>query len=220
MKLARPPFLASWMLERFTSGTDHDPVIGDLLEEYRAGRSAGWYWWQSGTAIMNGFARRFRRHWLAFSFAVLWSVIPRSLPGIYFLHGIGNSHFMGSIYSLDWPYSTILSLGIFFGLDILYLWMGLVLSLLVDSLATRKLHGRGMLGGMWVGLLSYIPIWTAIAFLPIFPGHRIDMRHVSNMGLLLDPKMMLYRLPYLLCLLFSLWKALPRNDRRISKRIS
>lgn len=220
MKLAKPPFFATWMLERFTSGADHDPVIGDLLEEYRAGRSAGWFWRQVGAAIMVAFSRTARTHWLAVFFAALWSFIPRSLPGIYFLRDIGNSHFMGSIYSLDWPYSTILSLGIFFGLDILYLWLGLFFSLLVDSVATRSLHGMGMLRGMWIGLLSYIPIWTAFAILPIFPGHRIDMRHITSTQLLFDPKLMLYRLPYLLCLLFSLWKGLPRSDRRISKRIS
>ena len=219
MNPAKPPMLATWMLEHLAPETDRDAVAGDLLEEYRAGRSQGWYWRQVIAAIVVGCARALRTHWLAVFFAVLWSCIPQSLLGIYFTRSIVNNHFMDVIYSLDWPYSTILSFGIFFGRDILSLWLGLALSLLADSLTTRALSGKGLLRGMLTAFFSYSPIMTAIAVLPILPGHSIDMRHVTDMQLLLDPRFMLYKAPFLLCLLLAAWRGLPRMDRRISKRI-
>jgi len=39
-----PPFLARRILERL--GADDEALIGDLVEEYRRGRSRAWYWSQ------------------------------------------------------------------------------------------------------------------------------------------------------------------------------
>jgi hypothetical protein len=60
----RPPALANWLLTR--SGLDHQnpPLAGDLLEEFRGGRSRAWFWRQTLVAILNGFvqnARLFKR---------------------------------------------------------------------------------------------------------------------------------------------------------------
>ena len=47
-----PPRLATWLLSRF--GPANDALLGDLLEEYRAGRSARWYWRQVMMAMLVG----------------------------------------------------------------------------------------------------------------------------------------------------------------------
>jgi sec-independent protein translocase protein TatC len=44
-----PPRLAMWLLERL--GPTSGPLAGDLVEEHRRGRSAGWYWRQVVVAI-------------------------------------------------------------------------------------------------------------------------------------------------------------------------
>jgi hypothetical protein len=52
MKTSQPPILATKLLERFASGPHGDSLAGDLVEQYREGRSAAWYWRQVLLAIV------------------------------------------------------------------------------------------------------------------------------------------------------------------------
>jgi len=62
MKRSEPPALATWLLEHARFSTTDSVIAGDLLEEFHAGRSAGWYWRQVLTAIVIGCAREARHH--------------------------------------------------------------------------------------------------------------------------------------------------------------
>jgi len=53
----RPPALAVWLLDRIAYTRQNAALAGDLLEEFRNGRSAGWYWRQTLAVIANGFPR-------------------------------------------------------------------------------------------------------------------------------------------------------------------
>jgi hypothetical protein len=50
-KLANPPKLATWLLERLSSGCHRESLEGDLFEEYAGGRTRFWYWRQVIIAI-------------------------------------------------------------------------------------------------------------------------------------------------------------------------
>jgi hypothetical protein len=50
-KLASPPKLATWLLERLSSGYHRESLEGDLFEEYARGRTRFWYWRQVLIAI-------------------------------------------------------------------------------------------------------------------------------------------------------------------------
>jgi hypothetical protein len=52
MKALRPPILATKLLERLISGPHGDALAGDLMEQYRQGRSSAWYWRQALIAIV------------------------------------------------------------------------------------------------------------------------------------------------------------------------
>ena len=56
IKTAQPPTLATRLLERLASGPHGDALAGDLIEQYRQGRSAAWYWRQVLLAILFGLA--------------------------------------------------------------------------------------------------------------------------------------------------------------------
>jgi hypothetical protein len=56
MIFRRPPALANWLLDRFGTTRQNAALAGDLLEEFRNGRSAAWYWRQSLRAIATGIA--------------------------------------------------------------------------------------------------------------------------------------------------------------------
>jgi hypothetical protein len=46
MKTSQPPILATRLLERLAPGPHGDALAGDLIEQYREGRSTAWYWRQ------------------------------------------------------------------------------------------------------------------------------------------------------------------------------
>jgi hypothetical protein len=64
MSLQNPPRLATWLLNRCGFAHQNPPLAGDLLEEFRGGRSAAWYWRQTLVVISTGLvqnARLFKR---------------------------------------------------------------------------------------------------------------------------------------------------------------
>jgi len=95
-----PPKLASWLLEHAGSLYRREALAGDLLEEYRAGRSDAWYWrqvlWAIGASVGHA-VRAVSSAWLAllmwwgalllFSFLWKWPAIVLVLdPSIYWLY--------------------------------------------------------------------------------------------------------------------------------------
>jgi hypothetical protein len=55
-----PPRLAQLVLDSL--GPDEDGLVGDLIEEFQAGRSATWLWWQVVTAWIGSGIRNARAH--------------------------------------------------------------------------------------------------------------------------------------------------------------
>jgi len=52
MKISQPPILATRLLERLAPGPHGDALTGDLIEQYREGRSKSWYWRQALLGIV------------------------------------------------------------------------------------------------------------------------------------------------------------------------
>jgi len=56
------PAFATWLLERFGVKRQNEALMGDLAEEYQAGKSPMWYWWQTLVAIWVTAVRDVREH--------------------------------------------------------------------------------------------------------------------------------------------------------------
>jgi len=55
MRSTQPPRIATWLLTWFVNECAADPMAGDLIEQYRKGRSRRWYCYQIMHAILfNG----------------------------------------------------------------------------------------------------------------------------------------------------------------------
>jgi hypothetical protein len=62
MNRFEPPRIAGWILERCVPGDQTDVLAGDLLEEFRAGRTVRWYRHQVLSAVVAGWMREMRDH--------------------------------------------------------------------------------------------------------------------------------------------------------------
>jgi hypothetical protein len=60
MRSLQPPRAATWLLKKL--GCNNEALVGDLIEEYSAGRSAAWYWRQVLVAIPVGFSKEIWDH--------------------------------------------------------------------------------------------------------------------------------------------------------------
>lgn len=57
-----PPRVADWLVTRLLSTTRAESLVGDLHEQYRRGRSPGWYWRQAIEVCAFSLARDLRSH--------------------------------------------------------------------------------------------------------------------------------------------------------------
>ena len=80
-----PPVLATWLLERFCTDV---ALAGDLVEQYRDGRSVVWYWKQAIAAVSVYSVSQILEHkWLALRASATGYVIWYVLNNM-FLHGV------------------------------------------------------------------------------------------------------------------------------------
>jgi hypothetical protein len=106
---------AVWMLERF--GVD-ESLIGDLIEQYRGGRSPGWLWRQVIVAIAASAAARVRRDRAVIAVSSVVVAVAVALPYVWmsflwhYVHMVDNAWYPRSI---NWEPSGF-SVGIGLGL--------------------------------------------------------------------------------------------------------
>jgi hypothetical protein len=179
MKRNRPPFLAGWMLEHFTFGYRNEALSGDLLEEFRSGRSAGWYWRQVLGAIAVGFTRNVRGNRVLILFAALWSMFaPAWLLIVSRMEE--HAHLNERFYRMDWPWSSICDMGLLLLANLVFIWAGIVLYLLPDVFGRC---GR-RLGAIGRGIAASVPILMILwAALIVTPRYFIDIQTTSQRSL-------------------------------------
>jgi hypothetical protein len=56
------PRVARWLLSQFGCSAQNEAILGDLDEQFHAGRSRTWYWTQALTAVVTGFQREIAAH--------------------------------------------------------------------------------------------------------------------------------------------------------------
>jgi len=89
MRRTEPPTLATWMLEHCVPADHADALAGDLLEDFRTGRSDGWYWRQTLSACAVSWAEGLRARMPLVLFALLWSMLAPAWNA--FVDGLDNA---------------------------------------------------------------------------------------------------------------------------------
>jgi len=77
---SRPPRLAAFLMERIAACPP--ALLGDLDEEFRAGRSRAWYWRETLHVIGRSMAGAVRSHPLAFVRAIVALVVVQHLAAL------------------------------------------------------------------------------------------------------------------------------------------
>lgn len=209
MDRTQPPRIATWMLEHSALAENCDALAGDLLEEFRAGRSAGWYWRQALYAFVVGWFTRLNARRKALIFALLWSTLAPAWAAVIdrVQHASGlREH----IWRMDGQFSTLSAFFIWLLLNLAFLWTGLLVYFLVQAHFTKRLSASQFRQSFVRAILFFLPVYFAVFVvmnLIAFPGPTVDRRTMMAWGEIVDVRMwaMALRIPYFITMLCALW---------------
>jgi len=256
---ADPPTMATWLLEHSTPGDRNDALEGDLLEEFRSGRSANWYWRQVVAAVVIGCVHEVLNHRTVLLFAAAWSML---VPGWLLIVAAVEQHFNlnARIAQLEFPESTVCDLGLLLAANLLFIWAGILVYLIPHLWFRRNLRVRPLAQGIVASIPVLIAVWAALIILPkqflhveassqpsLAPVPTYEMTHTGPTEVrrvpaeetwtarygdkpapasVADPRnaiadmhksALLVRLPFLLCVLCTLWAVTSRQRKRSNR---
>jgi hypothetical protein len=213
MRRTEPPPLAAWILEHANPDDRNDALAGDLLEEFRSGRSCAWYWRQSFAAFLLGWLRNLRRRRALVVFAVLWSMLSPAWTVL--LDRIeNNSPLVDHMWRMDWPWSSLSIFASWMLLNLAFIWTGMLLFVVPFAWATKSLKMRDLGRALVVTVLMFNIVYAG-AFILMnllsFPGPSIDRRTLTPWGEVADIRTwaVVLRIPYFLTMLCALWRTAP-----------
>lgn len=165
MNRIAPPSLATWVLEHWTPGDCNDALAGDLLEEFRNGRTTAWYWRQVFSAIGFGWGREVVKRRTMVLFAALWSMLA---PGwLLIVAGFSQRfEFNARILSLEFPWSTLCDLGLMLAANLIFIWAGILVYLIPHLWLRRSLRVRPLGHGILASIPVLLAVWVALIALP------------------------------------------------------
>lgn len=218
MRRPDPPPLAAWILEHLASGYRDEALAGDLLEEFRYGRSDSWYWLQVVQACVLSWLRSLRARIPLLIFAFLWCLLA---PAWYALcQQISNSpnveHFIQTIQQTLGFFWLFAGLVLWLSLHAAFLWVGICLYGLFHSHLRDASFAVRLRRALAVAPLVFVPMY-GLAFIFVnlywfsyFSNAQLSagtLNQIADLRLFAD----LIRVPYFFALCFSLWGAVARS---------
>jgi hypothetical protein len=215
MKSNNPPIVAAWLLKLFTFDSANDPLTGDLIEEYRRGRSAFWFWRQTLAAIAVSLLKTLRQHPLAPLFAAFWT-LRMSFFWFVVVRPIQIDIFLAHPWGPASPYLTAIQVGFGIVWRVIYLWVGIAIYVLFFSLIARRLDLRQLWRGSLVGTVLFLVVFAAWLTAFLAPSHSkpIYMLNPGIFVIMVNPSTLLYQSPLYVTLAFAILASLPPRGRR------
>ena len=215
MMQTEPPRIARWMLEHCAPPGRDEALAGDLLEEFRAGRTADWYRRQVISAIAIGWMRVLGARGMLILFAVLWSSLAPAWTAL--LEGMApRPNPAEEFWRMDAPFAGLSSFGLWLVLNVAFLWVGLLVYFVSHSSFAKSFVRKDILRAFLVAapifLLAYFGVFVAMNLL-FYPGPTIVRRTMTPLGEIFDLRMgaLALRVPYFITLLCALWEARPHS---------
>ncbi len=218
MNEMRPPSLATWLLKH-TLGPRHDALAGDLLEEFRSGRSRAWYWRQTRSALAHTWFQSIATRTSAILFTLsLTSIVPAWLLAVAGVENRFNLH--QRFHQMDWPWPFLCEWGLILSANLLFIWTAIALYLLFHLRVAGTLSLRTFSGGMRASLPSLLTLWAALAVLPANFIQRYGLggsASAIHSILSVDATALFVRLPFFFAILCTLWVAASSQPRPRTK---
>jgi len=186
MRQIDPPRAATWMLRHLVPGERNDALAGDLLEEFRAGRSAAWYWRQVLASITIAYSHNIYANASALLFATFWALLAPAcipLPDLTHFPRFDTEFWkLDAIWNLPYPWSNISNLGLTFLLMIAFIWTGLLFYLALEGITVRRFSFRRLRRGILRSAAVFAPLYVAFFQLLtlIFPGFAIRLSQEAH----------------------------------------
>jgi len=203
--------LATWMLEHLTFGPHREALAGDLLEEFRRGRSASWYRREVASAIGIGVLTKFRHYGPHLIFSFAWSM----LYPLWWLCIIKAplTHTMLVLWTTtDWPLST--SLGVVGQIipAIAFIWLGLFIYLTLRTERTHKPSALRLLASLSISLnvllIATMGLWSHIS------PTGVHLSYIARENFSFHSHLIAISLPLALSLFSAISSALSPTQRR------
>ncbi len=206
MRRSQPPTLATWMLEHGIPGDYDEALVGDLLEEFRAGRSEGWYWRQVLAAWCVGWLKYLSLRRSLLIFAALWSTLaPAWATIVDTIDRFNPDVTIGPLFRM---------FCLWVALNTAFIWTGMLLFVLVHSWIASNFRISKLWRAFILAPLIFLPVYFAtfvMMNLFAYPGFVIDQDARTPLGEIADWKMRAdaLRIPYFLTILWTMWAATP-----------
>jgi hypothetical protein len=213
MMRTEPPPLATWMLEHLIPKDRDEPLSGDLLEEYRAGRSDAWYWRQTLAACGIAWFRDLGARGPLLGFALLWCLAAPAWRAL--ADRIQDGPELARIWQMAGGVWIIPALGVWMALHSAFLWSGIVVYFLLRDWSRKPIGWGRIKRACVLATIFFVPVYAAafvfanLYWWSLFADAKLastTLGQITDLGALAD----LIRIPYLVALACALWKAVPQ----------
>ena len=216
MKRTEPPPLASRILEHCTPTSRDEALTGDLLEEFRSGRSDGWYWRQVFAACAVSWTESLRKRTPLLIFALVWSVLAPAWK--VFIDGIESSPFSDRILLFSGGFWVFPAFGGWLVLNSTFLWVGILVYILTLSSCGKVIRGNKIKRALILAPIVFAPVfgaWFALCMLDWTFPFATQTLATTPLGQIADLRMLanVMRFPYFITLVGVLWDAVPRSKQ-------
>jgi hypothetical protein len=205
------------MLEHLTPAGCDEALGGDLLEEFRRGRSESWYWWQVLSACSVAWLNSLRARGSLLVFAVLWSMLAPAWNVL--CDRIEDSPIISRLWEIAGGFWVFPALAGWIALHSAFVWAGMLIFIAAHGSLRRRLDGGRLRRGFLLAPLIFVPLYgfmflmvnlywysafaqASLASTPL--GEIADLRVLADV----------LRIPYLVALVSALWEAIPRSQGR------
>jgi hypothetical protein len=196
MKPTAPVTLATWMLEHLTPSPRNEALSGDLLEELRSGRSAGWYCRQVVSAIAVRLFNKSRDYTLPLVFSIAWSMLYPAWQFLVWKSGLSQTMVARSS-SLDWPYSSLLTLASGILPPTICIWFGFFVYSSLQKQA-QQLTWLRIFGSLSLSLNVFFVATIGLSHL--LSNAEVDLRYMVQEAPYLSPRHIAISIPLALSL--------------------
>lgn len=209
MKEGRPPSLATWMLEHLTPIDRDEALAGDLLEDFRSGRSSGWYWRQTFAACAGGWLRHLGERRMLVVFAALWSMLAPVWLALE-IRIVNGSRASAGTWGMDWQFSSAGSIAFWLLLNLCFIWAGMLLYFASHANFAKTFTRQKIVHALTIAapifFFAYFGTFV-LANLCSYPGPLVARNTITPLGELTDLRGWadLLRVPYFLTLVWALW---------------